>query len=350
MIFTLSACQNSGTKGNKTKKTETLTLENKGQEDTDQEKILIAYFSLWGNVNYPEGIDANTSASILALGDQQYGTTEYVGKMIQENVGGDLFLIQTEKPYSADFDAVVEQNHEEAAQDILPALVESDLDISGYDTIFIGYPIWATDAPQAIYSFIQQYDFNGKTVIPFCTHGGYGAGESYRNIAEMIPDAKMLDGLAVEAEEASESEENVSQWLSEIGMNHYQFKDNAQTEERKITVTAGDTVFDAVLYDTALADEISQYFPLTVSMSEFGSREYYGGVDFYPEHLEGGQRTFENGEITYCEAHHSIAVFYAQSDDPTLSVDVIPIGKVISDLEIFEELPGNVEITFEMTE
>ena len=67
---------------------------------------------------------------------------------------------------------------------------------------------------------------------------------------------------------------------------------------------------------------------------------------FYPENLEGGQRNFENGEITYCEAHHNMAIFYAQTDDPKLSVDVIPIGKVTSDLSLFEELPDSVEITF----
>ena len=85
-------------------------------------------------------------------------------------------------------------------------------------------------------------------------------------------------------------------------------------------------------------------------MVGFGSREYYGGVDFYPENLEGGQKTFENGDITYCEAHHNMAIFYAQTDDPVLSVDVIPIGKVTSDLSIFNELSGNVDITFALAE
>lgn len=73
-------------------------------------------------------------------------------------------------------------------------------------------------------------------------------------------------------------------------------------------------------------------------MTGFGGREYYGGVDFYPTHLEGGQKTFEDGHITYCEAHHNMAIFYAQTDDPILSVDVIPIGKVTSDLSVFDTL------------
>ena len=105
---------------------------------------------------------------------------------------------------------------------------------------------------------------------------------------------------------------------------------------------------DGVLYNTALANEIKQYFPFTISMTKYAGREFYGGVDFYPESLEGGQKTFENGDITYCEDHHNMAIFYAQTDNPNLSVNVIPIGKVISDLSVFENLDNREEITFSL--
>ena len=82
----------------------------------------------------------------------------------------------------------------------------------------------------------------------------------------------------------------------------------------------------------------------------YGGREYYGGVEFYPEHLEGGQKNFENGDITYCEAHHNMAIFYAQTDDPILSVDVIPIGRVTSDLSVFNNLDNEEEIIFSLAE
>lgn len=107
-----------------------------------------------------------------------------------------------------------------------------------------------------------------------------------------------------------------------------------------------------MIYATALVREIKEYFPLTISMSSFGGREYYGGVDFYPadENLTGGGNTFENGDITYCEAHHNMAIFYAQTDNPVLSVDVIPIGRVTSDLSVFESLSSREEITFSLAE
>ncbi len=66
----------------------------------------------------------------------------------------------------------------------------------------------------------------------------------------------------------------------------------------------------------------------------------FGGVDFYPKNLESGKNTFENGDITYCKAHHNMAIFYAQTDYPILSVDVIPVGKVTSDLAVFDRQPG----------
>ena len=105
-------------------------------------RTLIVYFSLGNNAAYPEGIDASTSASLVLDGGNLLGTTEYLAHLIQKNVGGDLHRIQTIEPYPADFDAVVDQNHDEMDEGALPQLVESRLNMAQYDTVFIGYPIW----------------------------------------------------------------------------------------------------------------------------------------------------------------------------------------------------------------
>ena len=316
---------------------------------SEQEHVLIAYFSRWGNTDYPEGIDASTSASIVDSGGR-YGTTEYVANLIRQTVGGDLHLIETAVPYTVDFDELRDVNHEEMQQNFLPELKESDLDVSQYDTVFIGYPVWATEVPQAVLSFLDEYDLSGKTVIPFCTHDGYGAGSSYDTIREASHAAQSPEGLALEAKDVPAAGDAVAAWLREIGIAGESI--GAENEETDITITVGDTVLDGVLYDTALAQEIKEYFPLTISMSGFGGREYYGGVNFYPaeENLAGGGKTFENGDITYCEAHHNMAIFYAQTDHPNLSVDVIPIGKVTSDLSVFKDFGSSEEITFSLKE
>lgn len=319
--------------------------------DNSESNILIAYFTLGRNAEYPDDVDVGASASLVMSDEEELvGSTEYIARLIQDNVGGDLHSIETVEPYPTDFDDVVDQNHEEMNAGTLPELKPSELDVSSYDIVFIGYPVWATNAPQAIFSFLSQYDLSGKTVIPFCTHDGYGAGSSYGDIADAIDgEAAVLDGLAIEAMDVPEAADTVSEWLGSIGV-EVQTEGTASTSETAITITIGDTVLEGVLYDTALANEISEYFPLTVSMVSYGGREYYGGVDFYPENIEGGQVTFENGDITYCEAHHNMAIFYAQTDDPILSVEVIPIGKVTSDLTVFSSLDSREEVTFSLAQ
>lgn len=307
--------------------------------------VLIVYFSRWGNTDYPDDVDATTSASIVVDEETRYGTTEYVAHMIADEVGGDLHRIETVTPYTADFDELRDVNHDEMEQNYLPELKESNLDLSAYDTVFVGYPVWATGVPQAVLSFLNAYDLSGKTVVPFCTHDGYGAGSSYQTIAEASHAAVSLDGLAIEAVNVPDAQNTVEKWLTDIGISG---SDSEEQKETAIQITIGDRTLDGVLYDTALAEEIRGYFPLTISMVEYGGREYYGGVEFYPENLEGGQRNFENGEITYCEAHHNMAIFYAQTDHPNLSVDVIPIGRVTSDLSVFDDLDSREDITFSL--
>lgn len=318
-------------------------------ESTESEQsannTLIVYFSRWGNTEYPSDVDATASASIVVDNALRYGTTEYVANIIAENVGGDLHRIETVTPYTADFDELRDVNHDEMSSNYLPELKESNLDISAYDMVFVGYPVWATDVPQAVLSFLNEYDLTGKTVIPFCTHDGYGAGGSYQTIAEASHAAVSLEGIAIEAKDVSNAQDTVSSWLADIGIS----KSEVQTGI-PIKITVGEVSLDGVLYDTELAEEIKTYFPLTISMVGYGGREYYGGVEFYPEHLEGGQKNFENGDITYCEVHHNMAIFYAQTDNPILSVDVIPIGRVTSDLSVFNNLDSQEEVIFSLAE
>ena len=150
-------------------------------ETPQAEHILIAYFSLWDNAPWDEDTDTNTSASVVADENGVTGTNAYVACMIQEETGGDLHAIITTGPYSADFDAVVAENHSESSRAISSAVEDMDQ----YDTVFIGYPVWATTIPQAVRTFLTEYDFTGKTLIPFCTHDGYEAGRSFSTVARL---------------------------------------------------------------------------------------------------------------------------------------------------------------------
>ncbi|MCM1233087.1 MAG: cyclophilin-like fold protein [Ruminococcus flavefaciens] len=312
-----------------------------------QGNILIAYFSLWDNAPWEQNeVDTTTSASVVVDENGASGTTRYVAQMIQDVVGGDIHAIITTEPYSADFDAVVSENHSESSRTI-SSTVEN---MEQYDVVFIGYPVWATTLPQAVRTFLTGYDFSGKTVIPFCTHDGYGAGRSFSTVAELAVGAETLDGLALHAPEVPSSGDAVTEWLDGLNLPAAGSSDNSQQPqgETVIRITIGDQELDGVLYDSAMAHQFIAQLPQTITMTNYGGREVYGGID-QPITVEGeGQLRFDDGDITYCPSNNTAAIFYSQSDRPNLTMTVYPIGKVTSDLSIFPDLPSRVEITFEL--
>lgn len=324
------------------------TPENPGDDDDPvtpgNGKILIAYFSRWGNTNYPSDVDASTGASIIIANGNRRGTTQVVADYIQTAVGGDIHLIETVDPYPVDFDDVRDQNHAEQAAGTLPALKKRIENMDQYETVFIGYPNWASNVPQAIRSFLSAYDLSGKTVVPFCTHDGYGAGSSFRSVQSAASGATVLDGIAIEATDVPTAQSQVQAWLERIGI------EREEPQGAVIRVTAGGHTFTGEWLDTPLAREIRGMFPLTATLGRYGGREYYGSMPSRPAQTEEGQLHFTNGDITYCPSNNTIAIFYAKADDPsmgTLTMRIIPIGKVTSDLSVFDEMESRLEFTFD---
>lgn len=310
-------------------------------------RVLVAYFSLWGNSEYPEGADATSSASLLETGGARMGTTEYAARVVGELTGGELYAIRTTDKYPADFDAVIEANHDEIDRGYLPPLSGALPDMSEYDAVFIGYPVWANTAPRAVISFIKECGgLAGKTVVPFCTHDGYGSGRSYAEIFAAAPDAGRREGIDIDARGVPDARGRVPEWLRSIDM----ARKAEAAETRKIKITVAGRSLDGVLFDTPLAREIAARMPLTVSMVGYGGREYYGGLDFTPQTEAGGRLRFDDGDITYCPTNNTLAIFYAQTDRPNLTMEVIPIGRVTSDLKIFDTLGGREDFTFAAAE
>lgn len=121
-----------------------------------------------------------------------------------------------------------------------------------------------------------------------------------------------------------------------------------KTGENAIKITVGDVVLDGAIYDVPLAREIAEKFPFTIFMKDYGGREYYGNLNFYPKNKGGGQKKFENGDVAYCEAYRSLTIFYSQSENPNLSVEIIPIGKITSDLSIFDTFGSEEKFVFSL--
>ena len=179
-------------------------------------------------------MDASTGASIIIDNGTRRGTTEVVARYIQTAVGGDLHLIETVNPYPTSFDDVRDRNHEEQADGTLPALKSRIENMEQYETVFIGYPVWAIDVPQAIKTFLSSYDLKGKKVVPFCTHDGYGAGRSFTTVKNAVAGATTLDGIALLASDIPSAETQVQNWLREIGI------EREESQGNTITITVGE--------------------------------------------------------------------------------------------------------------
>ncbi len=183
------------------------------QEKPDQSKILIAYFTWAENAEKAQDVDAVASASVSLPGN--------VGQMaswIQAEVGGDLFSIQVNEPYSYDYDECLDRAAEEKSQKSRPALKNRVENFEEYDIIFLGYPNWWYTAPMAVFSFLEEYDFSGKRVVLFCSHGTGGLASSVRDISAALPDSTIESNvIGVYRDDIPKSRDTVKEWLNKIG-------------------------------------------------------------------------------------------------------------------------------------
>ena len=138
---------------------------------------------------------------------------------IQEQTGGDLYEIQPVTPYPEDYNECGDVALEERDNNARPEIQDLPADLSGYDTLFIGYPNWNADLPMPLYTFLEEYDLSGKTIIPFTTHGGSGFSRTIDTIAELEPDAQVEeDGLAISRNAVPVAEGEVTDWVSGLGI------------------------------------------------------------------------------------------------------------------------------------
>jgi flavodoxin len=156
-------------------------------------KILVAYFSWSGN-------------------------TRGIARQIHQKVGGDLFEIECVTPYSSDYNKCLEEAQRDQRQQARPELKTRVADMAQYDVIFLGYPIWWASIPMPAASFLDGYNFSGKTILPFCSHGGGRFGQSLSAIAKLAPHSKIAEGLSVSYSGGSSLSKDISAWLGKNGI------------------------------------------------------------------------------------------------------------------------------------
>lgn len=169
-------------------------------------KSLIAYFSRAGN-NYVGGKIINLPV----------GNTKVAASMICKLTGGDIFRIDTVKTYPEDYYETTDVAKRELRQNARPELSAHLDNMAGYSVIYLGYPNWWGTMPMAVFTFLEEYDFSGKTIIPFCTHEGSGMGHSESDIRKVCPEATVLQGLAIRGENVRGAESAIADWIGTTG-------------------------------------------------------------------------------------------------------------------------------------
>ena len=186
------------------------SAEQSDNSPTPDNKILIAYFTAAEN----SGVDAVASASYSMVNGEPVGRLRAIANMIQTETGGELFSIRTSVVYPADGGELIDYAAEEQREDARPELTSHIADLDKYDTIFVGYPNWWADLPQVMYSFFDEYDFSGKTIIPFNVHNGSWLSGTVGTIAELEPNAIVItDAFTISERNVPEAAAEVKEWL-----------------------------------------------------------------------------------------------------------------------------------------
>ena len=182
-------------------------------EGVQKSNILIAYFT----VPETDGVDAVASASRVVTADGLMGNTQFIATEIQKNLGGELFAIETEQEYPGTHDKLLDFAYNEKSDNARPKLATHIDNLDDYDYIFVGYPNWNADLPMPLYSFFEEYDFSGKTIIPFVTHGGSGFSGTINTIKKLEPDATVIEsGLSISRNNVSKAQSDIKQWTDSL--------------------------------------------------------------------------------------------------------------------------------------
>jgi len=171
-------------------------------------KALVVYFSV------PDDKDN----SYVEKNGEKLGNTQYMAYVIQENTSANIFRILPTTSYPTNHEALLEAAQEEIRTNARPEIKDEIKNFDSYDVVFVGYPNWNADMPYILYTFFETYDFSGKTIVPFNTHGGSGFSGTPQKIQELEPNATLLTGKSISRNSIENAEQEIIDWLDSIGM------------------------------------------------------------------------------------------------------------------------------------
>lgn len=293
----------------------------------------------------PSGTPAPEAGRVLVAYFSATGNTETVANHIKDILGNiaDLHEIVPETPYtSADlnYNTDCRANREQNDDSARPAITGSVENMEQYDVVFLGYPIWWGRSPKIIHTFLESYDFTGKTIVPFCTSGGSSYNDG--TIRPLAPDADWRTGQRFGS---GASRSTVESWMDGLDLPTF-----TEEEEDQMYLQVGDTVWTATLEDnpsvTAWRELLAQG-PLTVEMHDYGGFEKVGGIGATLTRSDR-QITTRPGDIILYQGS-SVVVYYGEN-----SWNFTPLGHVngVTEAQLRQVLKAggeNVSVTFSLT-
>lgn len=180
---------------------------------TGESKTLIVYFSL------PENNGAAKEDSTISINGETIGNTEYIAMLLEEKLNADIFRIIPVKEYNVnDHQALIDDALEEQNNNVRPEIKDTIQNFDNYDTIFIGYPIWWSDLPQILYTFLESYSFDGKNIYLFSTNGGSGLAGTVNTITNKLKNANVNpNAFELYRNDMDKAPVEVDKWLQELG-------------------------------------------------------------------------------------------------------------------------------------
>ncbi len=163
-------------------------------------------------------LQTQTGGNILIAYFSWSGNTENAAQIIQEQTGADIIELNPAEPYSSNYSEVLDQAQKDMNADARPELANHVENMEQYDTILLGYPNWWATIPMPVATFLEEYDFSGKTIIPFCSHGGGGFGQSITDISKLAPNSRIGTGLSIHYSGGTSLEDDITTWLNSNGV------------------------------------------------------------------------------------------------------------------------------------
>ena len=222
MVLSLAACGNSSSNETSAPETSDSAVSSETQEPSAAPESAEPAESTEEPSSQPE--TEGEEGGTLVVYYSATGNTEQVANYIADITGGDLFELEPVEPYTSDDldwtddnSRVSQEYYDESLRDV-ELVADTVENWDSYEVVFVGYPDWWSDAPMPVYSFLESYDWTGKTLVPFCTNGGSGFGRSLDKLPDSVPGAAILEGLHINGDRVDGAAGDVAAWIDSLGL------------------------------------------------------------------------------------------------------------------------------------